>query len=87
MSASGETSRSCARNRQNELGAALGIGIEFEFSALSTSKAAGNGEAETEARSSYRVFGAVEWAKHGAPLAAWDPGSVVRHFDSKMVGV
>ena len=81
------TPRSCTGYRQHELRASREISVEFEVSTLSASEAAGDGEAETESWSTDCRFGAVKRSEDVTPLAARDPGSVVCHFDSKMVGV
>ena len=81
------TPRSCTGYRQHKRCARSVIAFELKLSTLSAREAAGDGEAETESWSTDCRFGAVKRSEYVTPLAARDPGSVVCHFDSKMVGV
>ena len=65
----------------------LVVAFELKLSTLSAREAAGDREAETESRSTDCVIGAVKRSENVAPLAAWDPGSIVRHFNPQRVGV
>ena len=81
------TPRSCTGYRQHKRCARSVIAFELKLSTLSAREATGDGEAETESWSTDCRFGAVKRSEYVTPLAARDPGSVVCHFDSKMVGV